>query len=69
MITICTDLNAIKIKNLKISTSVYLSLVNWERVFPMGYPPFLFRHALMPMSSQFGSAVVPQGFFVNEVRE
>ena len=61
MITICTDLNAIKIKNLKILISVYLSPVDWERVFPMGYPPFLLRHALMPMSSWVGLAVVPCG--------
>ena len=47
-----------KIKNLKISKSVYLSPVNWERVFPMGYPPiFMFRHALMPRSHQFGTAL------------
>ena len=32
--------NTIKIKNLKTSTSVYLSLVNWRRVFPTGYPHF-----------------------------
>ena len=34
------DYDIIKIKNLKISKSVNLSLVNWERVFPTGYPPF-----------------------------
>ena len=53
-------------KNLKswTSTSVYLSPVNWGRVFPTGHPPLLFRHALMPVSSQFGLVlflVVPCG--------
>ena len=54
-------LSAIKIKNLKNSKSVNLSPVNLERVFPMGYPHFLFRHTFMPMSGWFGSAVVPCG--------
>ena len=49
----------LKILKLKTSTSVYLSLVNCERVFPTGYPPKLFRHAIMPMPSQFGSVMVP----------
>ena len=30
-----------KIKNLKTSETVSLSPVNQERVFPIGYPPFL----------------------------
>ena len=51
--------NAMKIKNLKTSTSVHLSPVNLGRVFTIGYPPFLFRHALMPTSSWVGSVVVP----------
>ena len=51
--------NAMEIKKLKTSTSVYLSLVNWERVFPTGYPPFLFKHTLMATPSQFGSVMVP----------
>ena len=53
--------HAMKIKSLKTSTSVYLSLVSWERVYPTGYPPSLFRHALMPTPSQFGSVMVPCG--------
>ena len=35
--------------------------MNWGRVFPTGYPPFLFRHSLMPTPSQFGSVMVPCG--------
>ena len=54
--------NVMKIKNLKTSTSVYLSLVDWERVKPTGYTPCLFRHALMPTPSQFGSVMVPCGW-------
>ena len=54
--------NAMKIKNLKASASVYLGPVNWGRVFPTGYPKFLFRHTLMPIPHQFGSAMVPCGW-------
>ena len=50
---------SISVWNLKTSTTVYLSPMNWERVYPTGYPPFLLRHALMPTPSQFGSVVVP----------
>ena len=46
---------------IKTSTSVYLSLVSWERVYPTGYPPSLFRHVLMPSPSWFGSVMVPCG--------
>ena len=49
----------LKILKLKTSTSVSLSLVNWEKVFPTGYPPILFKHALMLMPGQFGSVMVP----------
>ena len=53
--------NSMKIKNLKTSTTVYLSPMNWERVYPMGYPTFLFRNVIMPTPSQLGSVVVPCG--------
>ena len=59
MVMIFTHLSTIQIKNLKISKFVILSPVNQERVFLYGYPSFLLRHTLLPMSSQFGSAVVP----------
>ena len=55
--------NSMKIKNLKTSTTVYLSLVSLEMVYPTGYLPFLFRHALMLTPSQFGSVMVPCGSF------
>ena len=33
--------------------------MNWERVFPTGYPPIFVKHTLVPMPSWFGSAMVP----------
>ena len=35
--------------------------MNWEKVNPTGYPPFLFRHVLMPTSIWFSSVMVPCG--------
>ena len=51
-----------KIKNLRTSTSVYLSFSELEKGIPSWLPPpFLFRHALIPTPSQFGSVMVPCG--------
>ena len=36
--------------------------MSWERVYPTGYPLFLFRHTLMPTPIQLGSVMVPSGW-------
>ena len=53
--------NSMKIKNLKTSTTVYLSLMNLKGYTLVATHPFLFRHALMPTPSWFGSVMVPCG--------
>ena len=66
------DYDIIKIKSLKISKSVNLSLVNWERYSLWATSHVLLRHTLVPMSSWFGSPMVPcdsLSSFVDEVRE
>ena len=53
--------NIMKIKNLRTSTSAYLSLMSWEREYPTSYSPIFFRHALVPIPSQLGLVMVLGG--------
>ena len=46
-----------KIKNLKISKTVNLSPANWEGHSLWDTPIFVFRHALVPRSHWFDTAV------------
>ena len=53
---------------LKISTTVYHSLVNWEGCALLA-PPILFRHALMSLPCQFWFNCSSQWFLRDELRE
>ena len=54
--------NSMKIKNLKNLNNCLSQSNNLGKGLLYWLPPFLFRHALLPTSSQFGSVMVPCGW-------